>query len=100
VHAAHGSGSQMVIVSNEGRVILTLKSKSFSVHNKWYIFSGDSTNKDDKIATVKPHENSENAEVISMLLTALFLNAVIDACSAGNQPHAHNLCLHVHSMSR
>ena len=57
----------MVIVSNEGRVILTLKSKSFSVHNKWYIFSGDSTNKDDKIATVKPHENSENAEVISML---------------------------------
>ncbi|KAA6421709.1 MAG: hypothetical protein FRX49_08320 [Trebouxia sp. A1-2] len=62
VHAAHGSGSEMVITSTEGRVILTLKSKSFSVHNKWYIFSGNSTNKDDKIATVKPHENSESAE--------------------------------------
>ena len=46
---------------------MTLKSKSFSAHNKWYIFSGNSTNKEDKIATVKPQENSMNAEVSSNL---------------------------------
>ncbi len=81
----------MVIVNNEGRVILTLKSKSFSVHNKWYIFSGNSTNKDDKIATVKPHENSENAEVVFMLAQQAINHTSVQA---------HNLCLHVHSMSR
>ena len=57
------SGSALDIVDRQGQVVLTLKSKSFSVHNKWYIFSGNSTNKQDKIATVKPQEDSMNAEV-------------------------------------
>lgn len=53
----------MYIVDKEGRCVLTLKSKTFSAHNKWYIFSGQSTHKDDKIATVKPEEGSVQAEV-------------------------------------
>ena len=63
VFAAHGSGSEMNIVNNEGMTVLTLKSKSFSAHNKWYIFSGSSTDKADKIATVKPEEGSQTAQV-------------------------------------
>ena len=57
----------MHIVDNEGHVVMTLRSKSFSAHNKWYIYAGNSTDKEDKIATVKPHESSISAEVWPML---------------------------------
>ena len=63
VFAVSDSGSRMHIVDKEGRVILTLKSKFFSAHNKWYIYSGNSTHKEDKIATVKPQTGSVSAEV-------------------------------------
>lgn len=66
VFAVNDSGSKMHIVDREGRVILTLKSKFFSAHNKWYIYSGSSTNKEDKIATVKPQTGTVTAEVSSM----------------------------------
>lgn len=52
----------MHIVDRQGAVILTLKSKSFSAHNKWYIYSGNSAEKADKIATVKPQSGSVTAE--------------------------------------
>ncbi|KAL0027510.1 hypothetical protein WJX77_006856 [Trebouxia sp. C0004] len=63
VFAVNDSGSKMHIVDRLGRVILTLKSKFFSAHNKWYIYSGSSTNKEDKIATVKPQSGTVTAEV-------------------------------------
>ena len=63
VFAVSGSGSRMHIVDRQGAVILTLKSKSFSAHNKWYIYSGNSAEKADKIATVKPQSGSVTAEV-------------------------------------
>ncbi|KAL3161266.1 hypothetical protein ABBQ38_009627 [Trebouxia sp. C0009 RCD-2024] len=63
VFAVSTSGSRMHIVDRQGAVILTLKSKSFSVHNKWYIFSGNSSEKADKIATVKPQSGSVTAEI-------------------------------------
>ena len=65
VFAVNDSGSRMHIVDRQGNVILTLKSKTFSAHNKWYIFSGNSTDKTDKIATVKPQSGSVTAEVMS-----------------------------------
>ena len=67
VFVVNDSGSALDIVDKQGQVVLTLKSKTFSAHNKWYIFSGNSTNKQDKIATVKPQEDSMNAEVSSDL---------------------------------
>ena len=58
----------MHIVDKEGHALLTLKSKSFSAHNKWYIFTGDSTSKGDKIATVKPSSGSTSAEVWNIIV--------------------------------
>ena len=66
----------MHIVDNEGQVVMTLRSKSFSAHNKWYVFAGNSTDKEDKIATVKPHESSISAEVGPMLPAAFTVNIV------------------------
>lgn len=63
VFAVNDSGSRMHIVDKEGRVVLSLKSKTFSAHNKWYIFSGNSIHKEDKVATVKPQTGSVTAEV-------------------------------------
>ena len=76
IFAVNDSGSKMHIVDREGRVILTLKSKFFSAHNKWYIYSGSSTNKEDKIATVKPQSGTVTAEVWQLLLWLL------SACAA------------------
>lgn len=80
VFAMNDSGSKMHIVDREGRVILTLKSKFFSAHNKWYIYSGSSTNKEDKIATVKPQSGTVTAEVSSMTWQLLLcsLSACVD----------------------
>ena len=69
VFAVNDSGSRMHIVDREGRVVLSLKSKFFSAHNKWYIYTGNSTHKEDKIATVKPLTGSVTAEVSHMLLS-------------------------------
>ena len=80
VFAAHGSGSEMNIVNNEGMTVLTLKSKSFSVHNKWYIFSGSSTDKADKIATVKPEEGSQTAQVQLKPMSACSLICTAHEC--------------------
>ena len=75
--AVNDSGSSMHLVDRDGRVILTLKSKFFSAHNKWYIYSGRGTDKENKIATVKPQSGTTSAEVslhviMRMLNTQLF----------------------------
>lgn len=81
VFAVNDSGSKMHIVDREGRVILTLKSKFFSAHNKWYIYSGSSTNKEDKIATVKPQSGTVTAEVHIYALKLLLCSS-LSACAA------------------
>ena len=81
VFAVNDGGSKMHIVDREGRVILTLKSKFFSAHNKWYIYSGSSTNKEDKIATVKPQSGTVTAEVLSMPWKLLLCSS-LSACAA------------------
>ena len=53
----------MHIVDTAGSVVLTLKKKSFSLCNKWYIFSGNSIQKADKIATVQTQSACISAEV-------------------------------------
>lgn len=53
----------MHLVDRDGSVVLSLKSKTFSAHNKWYIYSGRNTDKENKIATVKPQSGSIFAEV-------------------------------------
>ena len=55
--------SCMHVQDTAGSTVLTLKKKSFSLCNKWYIFSGKSTQKADKIAIVKTQSASVNAEV-------------------------------------
>ena len=81
VFAVNDGGSKMHIVDREGRVILTLKSKFFSAHNKWYIYSGSSTNKEDKIATVKPQSGTVTAEV-SCMPWKILLCLSFSACAA------------------
>ena len=51
------------VTDTAGSVVLTLKKKSFSLCNKWYIFSGKDTQKADKIATVKTQSACVKAEV-------------------------------------
>lgn len=63
VFAVNDSGSSMHLVDRDGQVLLTLKSKFFSAHNKWYIYSGRGTDKENKIATVKPQSGTTSAEV-------------------------------------
>ncbi len=97
VFAVNDSGSKMHIVDREGRVILTLKSKFFSAHNKWYIYSGGSTNKEDKIATVKPQTGTVTAEVLSMPWQVLLWSS--SACAAF-LPTKLKLTIYCHISSR
>ena len=83
--AVNDSGSSMHLVDRDGRVILTLKSKFFSAHNKWYIYSGRGTDKENKIATVKPQSGTTSAEVRLSVITCcaqFMLLCMFIACHA------------------
>ena len=83
----------MHIVDRQGSVILTLKSKTFSAHNKWYIFTGNSTDKADKIATVKPQSGTVTAQVL--MLCYLKSAAAYDAAHDTLLVHTaiHDICI-------